>query len=117
MSRRKDSWRPPATSTGVIYTLHFDPPLGRGRQQAKHYTGFHGNPDTLDERLAAHASGRGAKLTAAQVRAGGSWRVASVVPGTYDDENRLKYRGAARRCPICKAEHSGSLNHDQFGGT
>lgn len=97
MSRTKDSWRPPVTGQGIVYTLHLDPPLGH----AKHYTGYTDRP--LEQRLAEHAAGRGAKLTTAQVRAGGTWRVAAVQPGTYNDENRLKYCGASRRCPICKA--------------
>ena len=102
MSRRAPSG-PRATEQGVCYTLHFDPPYPpdapKGAQVARHYTGF---ATDLDARLAEHAAGRGATLTQVQLAAGGSWRLASVEPGTRDREAQLKERGATRRCQICK---------------
>ena len=100
MSRRKNGWHPPATVTGIVYLLHLDPPL----KHARHYTGFHaGTLDTLQARLDTHAAGRGAKMLARQVRAGGTWRLAHAEEGTTLTEHRRKYRGASGRCPICRA--------------
>ena len=107
MSRSKSSWYPPPTVPGWVYTLHLTPPLpatpGPGGQQAKHYTGF-SERGRLAARLEEHAAGRGAKLTAYQVEAGGSWVLGRLEPGTTADENRAKYGGASRRCDICKRE-------------
>jgi predicted GIY-YIG superfamily endonuclease len=90
----------------VVYTLHFIPPytpyVDAPRYKcAAHYTGW---ADNLQRRLAEHAAGQGARLTQVQVEAGGSWRLAAAEPGTRFRERQLKARGAARRCPICKAE-------------
>jgi predicted GIY-YIG superfamily endonuclease len=104
MSRRAPSGSP-ATAQGVCYTLHFDPPYPpgapEGTQMAKHYTGWAAD---LEARLNEHAAGRGARLTQVQLAAGGTWRLASAEPGTRDRETQLKYRGASRRCPICRNE-------------
>ena len=58
----------------------------------------------LEDRLAKHEAGRGARLTQVQKQAGGTWRLADVRPGDRNLERRLKQHGARRRCPICKAE-------------
>lgn len=97
---------PLSLNTSVVYTLHFVPPytpyVDAPRYKcAGHYTGWARN---LQARLAQHAAGTGAKLTKAQVEAGGTWRVATVEPGTRFRERQLKARGASRRCPVCKAE-------------
>lgn len=94
------------TPDGVVYTLHFDPPYvpyegAPAYKTAGHYTG---HAYDLERRLAQHEAGRGAKLTRAQVQTGGSWRVAETRHGDRNLERQLKGHGAARRCPICKAE-------------
>jgi hypothetical protein len=89
---------------GTACTLHFDPPYrpdAPAYKCAGHYTGW---ALDLEERLADHEAGRGARLTQVQKEAGGSWRLASAEPGTRADERRLKQHGAARRCPICQRE-------------
>jgi predicted GIY-YIG superfamily endonuclease len=93
----------------VVYTLHFDPPYRPSPdapqyKTAGHYTGWAAN---LEKRLAEHEAGRGARLTQVQAKAGGTWRVASVEPGTRYRERQLKAHSATRRCPICKAEGQG----------
>ncbi len=92
----------------VVYTLHFDPPYKPAPdapryKQAGHYTGK-AREFRLPERLAEHEAGQGARLTQVQLRAGGTWRLASVEPGGRARERQLKQHGAARRCPICKAD-------------
>ena len=85
---------PPAIKQGFVYTLHLDQPC----KHAAHYTGWSAD---LPAELERHTRGRGARLLRVQLAAGGTWRVASVEPGTRDRETRLKERGAARRCAIC----------------
>jgi hypothetical protein len=103
VSRRAPS-DPAATEPGWVYTLHLDPPLAH----ARHYTGFKKAVECqekdVEHRLAEHEAGRGARLTQVQLERGGTWRLASVEPGTRDRETQLKERGATRRCEICKAE-------------
>ena len=102
---REPECPPSCRCDGVVYTLHFDQPVGPAdappRFRAQHYTGHAKN---LEARLAEHERGRGARLTQVVVERGGSWRVADVEPGTRARERQLKQHGAARRCPICKAE-------------
>ena len=82
----------------VVYTLHLWPPLGH----AAHYTGT--TPERrLEQRLADHALGRGARLTQVQIERGGWWVLAQTQPGGRSLERRLKQHGAARRCEVCKA--------------
>ena len=83
---------------GIVYLLHFDT---RGPGGAQHYLGF---TEDLEARLAAHRSGRGARLTSAIRRLGISFKVVQVwTPATKADERKLKNRHqAARLCPICR---------------
>jgi hypothetical protein len=94
-----------AWQVGDAYTLHLWPPFGKpGVQQSGHYTGW-ALEGRLPYRLTDHALGRGARLTQLQREAGGSWVLADVEHGvTRDREHQLKYRGASRRCEVCRAE-------------
>jgi predicted GIY-YIG superfamily endonuclease len=86
------------TPTGTVYLLHFEQP---GPGGAMHYLGF-----TLDlnARFDAHWKGRGAALTRAIRRAGGTFRlVATWSPAERADERRMKRRHQlARLCPVCR---------------
>lgn len=94
-----------AADPGVVYLLHFNKPIGGpGRNGAQHYTGW--TPD-LDARLAEHAAGRGASITAYVAAQGIGWVVARIWEGDRHLERRLKNHGAARRCPLCKAARTG----------
>lgn len=85
-------------SRGTIYLLHFETPYAH----ARHYTGW--TPRMLDERLADHASGQGARLTAVVLAAGIGWTLARTWAGSRARERQLKRQGgASRRCPICRA--------------
>jgi hypothetical protein len=94
-----------AWQVGDVYTLHLWPPFGvPGVQQSGHYTGW-ALEGRLPYRLTDHDMGRGARLTQLQREAGGSWVLANVERGvTKDREHQLKYRGASRRCEVCKAQ-------------
>jgi predicted GIY-YIG superfamily endonuclease len=81
---------------GTVYVLHFDQPY----RHARHYTGWTAD---LETRLAAHASGRGARLVEVVTAAGISWQLAATWPGvTRAFERTLKNRhGASQFCPLC----------------
>jgi predicted GIY-YIG superfamily endonuclease len=92
-----------AQTEGYVYILHFDRPLGNldnPRAQAAHYCGF---AEDLPARLAKHAAGKGAKLTAAAVAQGITYHVYAW-PAQLRQEQLLK---AAKRthafCPACAA--------------
>lgn len=86
-----------------VYLLHFDKPY----RHARHYIGYTTN---LDQRLAMHAAGRGARLMTVIHAAGIHWTVAWVRVGDRELERRLKNRhGAARFCPICNHGKEGAL--------
>jgi hypothetical protein len=106
-----------ARQVGDVYTLHLWPPFGTpGVQQSRHYTGW-ALEGRLPYRLTDHALGRGARLTQLQREAGGSWVLADVERGvTRDREHQLKYRGASRRCGVCRAERDvqvGEITREQ----
>jgi hypothetical protein len=81
----------------MIYLLHFDEPFGH----ARHYTGWVDDA-RLEDRLAAHLAGQGARLTAVVAAAGIGWQLARVWDGGRRRERQLKNQGgASRRCPMC----------------
>lgn len=84
-------------STGVVYLLHFDQPFGH----ARHYMGW---SSWLAQRLFNHEFGSGANLLRHVKKAGITWTLAAVWPGTRVDERRMKNHGHARRCPICRSK-------------
>ncbi len=78
-----------------MYLLHFDQPY----KHAKHYIGW---TSDLDERLAHHASGHGARLLAVVGAAGIGWRLARTWSGGRARERQIKKQGGASRCcPLC----------------
>lgn len=84
---------------GTIYVLHFSRPF----KHAMHYIGWTDRP--VEERLADHRSGKGARLCQVVVEAGIDLLLSHTMPGTRKDERRLKNRGGARKhCRICRGE-------------
>lgn len=109
MSRSKPSGL--ATEMGDVYSFHFVPRLAH----AGHYSGWT-RAGRVPARNAEHHQGRGAKITAAQREAGGSWIVTDVEPGTRDNEQQRKEHGRARDCTVCKADRAykaGELDAEQ----
>ena len=81
---------------GTIYLIHFTEHL----EHAGHYIGY--TARDLEDRIADHLTGRGAKLMAAVVAAGISFEVVRTWQGDAVLEQRLKnLGGAARLCPVC----------------
>jgi hypothetical protein len=95
----------------AVYLIHFDEPIGdlsNPHGQAHHYLGY---TEDLEERLARHRAGNGARLLEVLAERGISWRLARVWPdGDKALERRLKNcHGGGRFCPICDPD--GAMNH------
>ena len=79
----------------TVYLLHFETKLAH----AQHYLG---STDDLENRLACHRKGNGARLMAVVTALGITWQLARTWPGDRALERRLKRRKEGRRlCPIC----------------
>jgi len=92
---------------GTVYLLHFDRPYGpgggaNGRGTAGHYLGWAKN---LEQRLAQHEAGTGARLMQVVKDAGIGWRLARTwKEGGLARESQLKKQGGrSRMCPQCRA--------------
>lgn len=82
-------------SSGEIYVLRFSRPLGdpsNPKGYATHYTGYC-DAGRVDERLAEHRSGRGAKITAAAAQQGIEMDIVLWIPGDRWVERAIKNRG------------------------
>jgi predicted GIY-YIG superfamily endonuclease len=86
-------------STVAVYLLHFDRKLGH----AQHYLGY---SEDLDQRLAAHRAGNGARLLEVLKERGISWQLARTwLDGDRKLERRLKrWHGGGQLCPGCDPE-------------
>jgi len=90
----------PSTKLCTVYLLHFSEPFGH----ARHYVGVTSRAD-VNERLAEHRSGRGARLCAYAVAAG----IKLILARTWEGvprftELKLKGRGKRKICPLCIEE-------------
>jgi predicted GIY-YIG superfamily endonuclease len=84
----------------TVYLLHFDAPY----QHARHYVGF---TDNLENRLAEHRKGNGARLIQVITGVGIGFVLARTWQGDRNFERQLKKRRCAPRyCPICRKEKS-----------
>lgn len=90
----------------VVYLLHFSQPIAPGRHTAQHYIGF---TDDLQQRIAAHRAGTGARLCEVAKERGISFVVAQLWEGDRALERKLKNRKSGPRlCPICNRVHDDS---------
>lgn len=116
------------TRSGIVYLIHFDTPLVRGRlgnpnDGVRHYLGWTGgkltdglNSYDLIARMEEHLASRGASILAALNERGIGWRPVAAwdrqssppFPGfkaTRDCERKLKkQRNTPRYCPVCRME-------------
>lgn len=87
----------------AVYLLHLDKPLGnpeKAHGQAQHYIGY--CRGSVEDRIAKHRNGNGAKLTAAAAENGIEMIVVRTWSGGRDFERHLKAQKNAKRfCPIC----------------
>lgn len=84
---------------GSVYLLHFEPAF----KHARHYIGW---SQDINQREAAHHSGRGSRLVQYALQAGCTVTLARVWEGrTRAFERQLKRRKEAPRlCPICRGD-------------
>jgi predicted GIY-YIG superfamily endonuclease len=81
--------------SGLVYLIHFEEPYAH----ARHYLGATFN---LEQRLALHRAGKGAKLLKAVNQRGIAWEVVRTWPGGWELERALKARkNAPKLCPRC----------------
>ena len=82
-----------------VYVIHFHDVV---RGKARHYTGFAWNREHMEERIAKHRKGVGAKFTRQAFFEGIGWQLVRIyrAGGPYD-EIRVK-RHAKFLCPICQ---------------
>ncbi len=96
--------RPLITSStwGTCYLLHFSAPLGNPantRAQAQHYIGW---ADDLEQHIAEHLAGRGARITRAAVAQGITFEVVATWHAPLGFEKVLKRRKEAPKlCALC----------------
>lgn len=80
----------------MVYLLHFDKPY----HHARHYLG---STDNLENRLAEHRGGKGARLMEVIADAHIGFVVARTWLGGRDLERKLKRRhDSPALCPICR---------------
>ena len=91
---------------GVVYLLHFDRAYTGGAKTVRHYLGW---AKRLDDRLAAHAAGQGARLTQVVREAGIGWRCVRVWRGAprADERDLKRQHHHARLCPVCSPTKRG----------
>jgi len=81
---------------GTVYLIHFETKY----RHAGHYLGYSNH---IMDRLAAHATGNGARLMEVIADAGIGWTLARTWRGNWALESRLKrWHGSVKLCPICK---------------
>lgn len=83
---------------GTVYLLHFS----RSYRHARHYIGY---TDNLEERLARHRAGNGARLIEVITKIGITFEVVRIWSGKRKLERRLKNNKNSKfLCPICREE-------------
>jgi len=84
----------------MVYLIHFDKPY----KHANHYIGF--TDGALEDRIAKHRNGTGAKLLKVINDAGIGWNVVRTwEDGDRTFERKLKNRKkSSDLCPICKCK-------------
>lgn len=87
----------------TVYLLHFE----RAYKHARHYLGY---THDLDERLACHRAGTGARLMQVVTDASIDWQVARTWDGGRDMERKLKkWHSGVNLCPICRTQEGSIL--------
>lgn len=85
---------------GTVYLIHFDTPY----RHAHHYLGY--AERDVEQRLAQHRAGNGARLMEVIAAAGITWQLARTWIGDRALERKLKTRhDSPALCPICNPPH------------
>ena len=87
----------------AVYLLHLDQPISN---HAQHYIGY---AEDVDERVARHRAGNGARLMQIAAERGIGFEVVRIWPdGDRSFERHLKnQKHAWRHCPVCRAAKQG----------
>ena len=75
----------------MLYLLRFTKPIGSPKHQAQFYLGYC-EDGRVNEQIAEHAEGRGARITAAAIQQGAELNLVWTGEGGRADERRLKKR-------------------------
>jgi predicted GIY-YIG superfamily endonuclease len=96
----------------TVYLLHFERPV---YGTSRHYIGFTTN---LEQRLAMHRSGHGARITSIAAKKGIAWELAYVwEDGDKELERYLKKGGRGRKyCAICSPQARVTAEADRRAG-
>lgn len=87
---------------GIVYLLHLDSKVSG---QSQHYLGYCAD-NNLNNRLASHRNGTGAKFIAEANRQQINWACVRTWKGDRKLERQLKNRKNAKfLCPQCNPEH------------
>lgn len=87
----------------TVYLLHFNRPICPEGHTTQHYLGSTLRP--IEERIAEHAAGRGARLCEVAAERGITFRVARTWEGSWVEEQKLKRRhNSPKLCPICNGD-------------
>lgn len=85
--------------TSGVYLIHFDQPY----KHARHYVGY---SDNIEERVALHQNGQGARLCEVVVNAGIGLQLVRTWEGADRHfERKIHGRGKSIYCPICNRKH------------
>jgi predicted GIY-YIG superfamily endonuclease len=100
----------------MVYLLRFHQPVGSGRKFVKYYLGYCAD-QRLDQRLAEHRAGQGARLVAAAIQLSIDFELVRLWPNaTRQDERRLKRQHNHRRFdPTVNPPRS--KHHDDLSAT
>lgn len=93
----------------MIYILEFDQPINPGRP-ARYYIGWAKDDMTFTARLKHHANGTGSAFCRAAAERGIGFTVVAMMPGSREDERRLKRQKNTPR--IVERYRKGTLRYD-----
>ena len=89
----------------TVYLLHFTTPL----RHARHYCGY--TPNGVEDRLALHRAGNGARLVRALMLAGGDftlarkWEYPTVSQARVHERRMKTTHHLDYYCPVCRAQN------------
>ena len=93
----------------MIYILEFDQPINPARP-ARFYIGWAKDDATFTARLKHHMNGTGSAFCRAAAKRGIGFTVVAMMPGSREDERRLKRQKNTPR--IVERYRKGTLRYD-----
>ena len=85
----------------MLYLIHFDEKLSH----AQHYLGYTDDSREVDQRLAQHKSGQGARILRACNENNITYSIVRMMPGDRTEERRIKNCNSLKDyCPVCNPD-------------